>query len=46
MYIFQISRVGQYDSKPSLPEITRITMGASSDKYGPGGNDRIFENRL
>ena len=27
-------------------EISKVSMAASNEKYGAGGNDRIFQNRL
>jgi hypothetical protein len=32
--------------QPSLPEISKVSMAASAAKYGAGGNDRIWQNRL
>ena len=27
-------------------DISKVSMAASNEKYGAGGNDRIFQNRL
>jgi hypothetical protein len=42
--VFKSKDFGQ--KQPSLPEISKVNMEVSADKYGKAGNDRIFQNRL
>lgn len=43
---YEISRVAQVSKRPTLPEMTQISMSKSAEMYGSIGNDRIFANRL
>lgn len=43
---YEVFRAQQYPTQPSLPEISKLSMRASQEKYGATGNDRIFQNRL
>ena len=43
---YEVFRAKQFDKRPTLPEISKVNMAASSEKYGATGNDRIFQNRL
>ena len=43
---YEIIRAYTSPAQLPLPEISRIAMQASTEKYGPTGNDRIFQNRL
>lgn len=43
---YEITRVEQFASRPTLPQISRITQEQSAIKYGAAGNDRIFQGRL
>jgi hypothetical protein len=43
---YEVFRAAQFDVQPSLVEISKVSMTASSQKYGAAGNDRIFQNRL
>ena len=42
----QMSRVATFPKKPSLIEMSKISMAKSAEVYGATGNDRIFESRL
>lgn len=43
---YEMFQAKKFDKRPSLPEISKVSMQASTDKYGSTGNDRIFQNRL
>lgn len=43
---YEILRAYSSSVQLPLPEISRISMQASAEKYGSTGNDRIFQNRL
>ena len=43
---YDITRPKQFDSQPSLVEISKVTQNESEALYGKTGNDRIFQNRL
>lgn len=43
---YEMVKAKTFSSQPSLPEISKVSMAASAEKYGAAGNDRIFQNRL
>jgi len=43
---YEVFRATTYTQRPKLPVISKESMMASAAKYGAGGNDRIFQNRL
>jgi hypothetical protein len=43
---YEVFRAETFEKRPTLPEISKINMRASEEKYGATGNDRIFQNRL
>ena len=44
--MLQIFRAGTFDTQPNLQTISKLSTAASLEKYGPTGNDRIFQQRL
>eukprot|EP01041_Mallomonas_annulata_P006366 gene6366-12869_t len=43
---YEVFKAADFDTQPALTAISRVSMEASTQKYGATGNDRIFQNRL
>lgn len=43
---YEVFKAKTFQVKPPLTAISKVSMAASSEKYGATGNDRIFQNRL
>ena len=43
---YEVFKAQTFQKKPPLTAISKVSMAASSEKYGATGNDRIFQNRL
>jgi hypothetical protein len=43
---YEVFRAQTFNEQPSLPVISKVSMAASTEKYGGAGNDRIWQQRL